>query len=84
MKLTRNNLNEVLFENQDARLLIEDVVAHTQAGLYYYHDIEITVGAALQIWNRANEAERREAPYHVSFLDTAKALRAEASCMIGR
>ena len=24
MKLTRNNLNEVLFENQDARLLIED------------------------------------------------------------
>ncbi len=45
MKLTRNNLNEVLFENQDARLLIEDVVSHTQAGIYYYHDVEITLQA---------------------------------------
>ena len=33
MKLTRNNLNEVLFENHDARLLIEDVVSHTQVGI---------------------------------------------------
>lgn len=72
MKLTRDNLNEVLFENQDARLLIEDVVAHTQADLYYYHDIEITVQAALQIWNRAGEAEQRDTPYHVSFLDFSK------------
>ena len=52
MKLTRNNLNEVLFENHDARLLIEDVVSHTQAGIYYYHDVEITLQAALKIWNR--------------------------------
>ncbi|WP_313584642.1 hypothetical protein [Lacrimispora sp.] len=42
MMITKNNLNEVLFENQDARLLIEYVVLHTQATLYYYHD-ELTV-----------------------------------------
>ena len=34
MKITKYNLNEVLFENQDARLLIEDVVTHTGASLY--------------------------------------------------
>ena len=28
MKITKDNLNEVMFENQDARLLIEDVVTH--------------------------------------------------------
>lgn len=33
MKITKDNLNEVLFENQDARLLIADVVAHTSANL---------------------------------------------------
>ena len=47
MKITKDNLNEVLFENQDARLLIADVVTHTSANLYYYHDIEITVQKAL-------------------------------------
>ena len=35
MKITKDNLNEVMFENQDARLLIEDVVTHTGASLYY-------------------------------------------------
>lgn len=69
MKITRNNLNEVLFENQDARLLIEDVVSHTQAGLYYYHDVEITLQTALRIWKKANEAEEKDSPYQVSFLD---------------
>ena len=79
MKLTRNNLNEVLFENQDARLLIEDVVSHTQAGIYYYHDVEITLQAALKIWNRANEAEQNEAPYHTSFLDFKGESRPQAA-----
>ena len=57
MKITKDNLNEVLFENQDARLLIEDVVTHTSANLYYYHDIEITVQKALDIWYKAREAD---------------------------
>lgn len=72
MKITKNNLNEVMFENHDARLLIEDVVTHTSANLYYYHDIEITVQKALEIWYKAQEAdedERESGHYSVSFLD---------------
>lgn len=79
MKLTRNNLNEVLFENHDARLLIEDVVSHTQAGIYYYHDVEITLQAALKIWNRENEAEQNETPYHASFLEFERECRPQAA-----
>ena len=60
MKITKNNLNEVMFENQDARLLIEDVVTHTGASLYYYHDMEITVQRALDIWYKAMGAEEEE------------------------
>lgn len=73
MKITRDNLDDVLFENHDARLLIEDVVSHTSANLYYYHDIEITVEKALEIWYKAQEAEEQEEKfYSVSFLDFAK------------
>jgi hypothetical protein len=57
MMITKNNLNEVLFENQDARLLIEYVVTYTQAALYYYHGIELTVENALIMYNRAIKAE---------------------------
>ena len=63
MMITRNNLNEILFENQDARLLIERVVSHTQATLYYYHDVEITVEKALEIYNRAVRAEEEDGAY---------------------
>ena len=70
MKITKDNLNEVLFENQDARLLIADVVTHTSANLYYYHDVEITVQKALDIWNKAQEADEEEfSGYSVSFLN---------------
>ncbi len=72
MMITRNNLNEILFENQDARLLIERVVSHTQATLYYYHDIEITVEKALEIYNRAVRAEEEDSSYCVSFLDFSR------------
>ena len=73
MKITKDNLNEVLFENQDARLLIEDVVTHTSANLYYYQHIEITVQKALDIWYKAREADEEEIGfYSVSFLDFSK------------
>lgn len=80
MKITKNNLDEVLFENQDARLLIEDVVSHTEAGLYYYHDVEITLQAALNIWNKANEAEEADSPYQASFLDFSGTRGLRPSC----
>lgn len=69
MMITKNNLNEILFENHDARLLIESVVSHTQATLYYYHGVEITVEHALRIYNRAIHAEEEDSSYSVSFLD---------------
>lgn len=69
MLITKNNLNEVVFENQDARLLIEDVVTGTSACLYYYHEFVITVELALTIWHRAVRADAEEMPYSVSFLD---------------
>ncbi|MDR0923716.1 MAG: hypothetical protein LBT06_11160 [Hungatella sp.] len=84
MMITRNNLNEILFENQDARLLIERVVSHTQATLYYYHDVEITVEKALEIYNRAVRAEEEDGAYCVSFLDFSgeknKLLYSGSSC----
>lgn len=80
MKITRDNLNEVMFENHDARLLIEDVVTHTSANLYYYHDIEITVQKALEIWQKAQSADEIEGQYSVSFLDFSKERIPELLC----
>lgn len=82
MKITKDNLNEVMFENHDARLLIEDVVTSTSANLYYYHDIEITVQKALEIWYKAQTADEGEiiGQYSVSFLDFAKERMPELLC----
>ena len=68
MMITRNNLNEILFENQDARLLIEYVVSHTQATLYYYYGVELTVENALKMYNRAIRAEEEESICNMPFL----------------
>ncbi len=53
MMITRNNLNDI---------------SHTQATLYYYHDNEITVEKALEIYNRAMMAEEDDAFSGVSYL----------------
>ena len=78
--ITKNNLNEILFENQDAKLLIEDVVFHTQACLYYYNGVEITLQNALNIWNRAMRAEDDDRAYSVSFLDLGRNSVPELLC----
>lgn len=69
MIITMENLNEVLFENQDARLLIEDVVKNTEAVVYYYSGIEIRTMAAIKIWRRAMSLEEQNESYCVSMLD---------------
>lgn len=77
MKITRDNLNDVLFENQDARLLIEDIVTHTSAAIYFYHNKEITVEDALDQWHRAYEADsEKEEPYCI-VLDFSKGVMPE-------
>lgn len=80
MMITRGNLNEVLFENHDARLLIEDVVCHTAANIYYYSGVEITLRHALDIWNRAMKAEENDKAYSVSFFDLARKPVSELLC----
>ena len=81
MKITKDNLNEVMFENHDARLLIEDVVTRTSANLYYYHNIEITVQKALEIWYKAaDEEDDMIGQYSVSFLDFSKDKIPELLC----
>ena len=70
MMITKDSINQVTFENEDARLLILDVVSHTGACLYYFDtDIEITVFMALKIRERAYKADRKEEFYSVSLLD---------------
>lgn len=69
MIITTENLNEILFENQDARLLIEDVVKNTEAVVYYYSGIEIRTITAIKIWNRAMRMEEQNEAYSVSMLD---------------
>lgn len=71
MMITRTNLNEILFENQDAMLLIEYVVLHTQATLYYYHD-ELTAENALKMYNRAIRAEEEKSMCNRPFLNLDK------------
>lgn len=65
MKMTKDNLNSVIFENQNARLLIEDVITHTCASLYYYHEREVTEAEAFKIWRDATAAgeDYKEADY---------------------
>jgi hypothetical protein len=72
MLITKANLNNVTFENEDARLLILDVVSHTSACLYYYDtEIEITVFMALKIRERAYRADSQASPYSVSLMDSS-------------
>lgn len=72
MVITKNNLNEVMFENYDAELLIKEVVTNTSANLYYYHNIEISVKMAIDIYNRALKADEEDTFYTVSFLNNSK------------
>lgn len=65
MRITKENLHNAVFENENARLLILDAVSHTAVNLYYYYDVEITERQALNIWYKAYELEG----YSVSFLD---------------
>lgn len=77
MILTLENLNEVLFENQDARLLIEDVVKNTEAVVYYYSGIEIRTMTAIKIWNRAMSMEEQGDIYNISMLDIVRSKKSK-------
>ncbi len=70
MLVTRDTVNNMNFENEDARLLVLDTVNHTNAQIYYWDaDIEITVFIALKIREKAYKAEERGETYRLSLLD---------------
>ncbi len=56
MIITADNLSEVIFENHDAKLLIEDVVKNTEAVIYFYSGMEMRVSTAIKIWHKAQRA----------------------------
>lgn len=71
MIITKTNLNQITFENEDARLLLLDVVSHTNACLSYCNtEIEITAFMALKIRERAYKADRQNFIYRISLLNT--------------
>ncbi len=71
MIITKTNLNQITFENEDARLLLLDVVSHTNACLSYCDtEIEITAFMSLKIRERAYKADRQNSIYRISLLDT--------------
>lgn len=61
MMITKENLSDAVYENENAKLLIEDVVENTGVCIYYSHDSEITVAMALDIWYKIyDDRKRRE------------------------
>ena len=78
MMLTQENISDVIFENEDARLLIDDVIKNTSAVIYYYTGVEITVANAIKIWNRAMKADRDildRTPYSISFINSHESIK---------
>lgn len=55
MLLTKDNLNNVIFENHDARLLVEDIVTNTDASIYYYTGTLFTLDRALKLWHKVDK-----------------------------
>lgn len=61
MMITKDNLYDATYENEDTRLLIQDVVTNTGMGIYYSQDAEITLAMALDIWYKIyDDRKRRE------------------------
>ena len=54
MRITSENLNEIDFENEDARLLIAEIVRNNV--IHIFDDKEISLAMAIQIYNILQEA----------------------------
>lgn len=71
MRITKNTISGINFENEDARLLVLDIVTHTNAQIYYCDtDMEITVFIALKIREKAYKAEKKGERYSLSLSDS--------------
>ena len=60
MMITKDNLYYITYENENARLLIADIVMNKNTSIYNCRDTEITIAMALDIWYRVNDEKKRK------------------------
>lgn len=63
MMITKDNLYDVTYENENTRLLITDVVNGSNMNVFYKNDTEITLAMALNIWYQVNDERKRKSIY---------------------
>lgn len=56
MRITLENLNEIDFENEDARLLITEIVYKLNGFIHIFDDKAISLDLAIQLYNTLQEA----------------------------
>lgn len=56
MRITLENLNEIDFENEDARLLITEIVYKLNGVIHIFDDKAISLDLAIQLYNTLQEA----------------------------
>ena len=56
MRITLENLNEIDFENEDARLLITEIVYKLNGVIHILDDKAISLDLAIQLYNTLQEA----------------------------
>lgn len=61
MMITKDNLYDITYENENARLLIADIVMNRNTSIYNCRDTEITMAMALDIWYKVNDEKKRKA-----------------------
>lgn len=56
MRITLENLNEIDFENEDARLLITEIVYKLNGVIHIFDDKTISLDLAIHLYNTLQEA----------------------------
>lgn len=56
MIITLDTLNEIDFENEDARLLITEIVYKLHGVIHIFDDKEVSLALAIQLYNTLQEA----------------------------
>ena len=59
MMITKENLYDAVYENENARLLILDVVNNSNIKIFFGKGAEITLAMALDIWYKVNDERSR-------------------------
>ncbi len=76
MLLTMENLHMADYENQDAKLIIEDLIVNHQVKIVLYEGAEITIELALSMWHSISKSEKMK---YISVSDYKRRLAAKRS-----